>query len=341
MDVPEAIIVKRNIRRVVKSILATGGAGYIGSHTAKLLHQQGYQPVVFDNLRMGHEWAVKWGPFIKGDLYDKECVSKALVDYQIDAVIHFAASAYVGESVENPRKYFRNNVANSMNLLEAMDDAGVRNIVFSSTCALYGNPEKLPLDEKHKKEPINPYGDTKLMVEKMLKWYGEAFGLNWIALRYFNASGADPDNEIGEDHDPETHLIPLIIYAATGKIKQLKVFGTDYNTPDGTAIRDYIHVNDLAQAHLAALKKLGNGMGCKIFNLGTGKGNSVMEVIQSVEKITGLKVPFEAAPRRAGDPPELVADSCLAQRELGWRPNFQELDDIVKSAWDWHQTHFS
>ncbi len=323
----------------MKSILVTGGAGYIGSHTAKLLHKQGYQPVVFDNLSMGHEWAVKWGPLIEGDLNNREQIGKALEDYQIDAVIHFAASAYVGESVENPRKYFRNNVANSINLLEAMDDAGVRKIVFSSTCALYGNPEKLPLDETHREDPINPYGDTKLFVERMLKWYGEANGLDWTALRYFNASGADPDGEIGEDHDPETHLIPLVIYAATGKLKQLKVFGTDYDTPDGTAIRDYIHVNDLAEAHLAALNKLGNGTDSNIYNLGTGKGHSVMEVIRSVEKITGLKVPFEETSRRAGDPPELVADSGLAQSELGWIPNFQKLDDIVKTAWHWHQKH--
>ncbi len=323
----------------MKSILLTGGAGYIGSHTAKLLCQKGYRPVVFDNLSIGHQWAVNRGPFVKADLADKDQIRQTLEDYEIEAVVHLAASAYVGESMENPRKYFRNNVVNSTNLLEAMDDAGVKKIVFSSTCALYGNPETLPLTESHRKHPINPYGDSKLFVEHMLKWHGEVYGLNWTALRYFNAGGADPDCEIGEDHDPETHLIPLVIYAALGKIKQLKVFGTDYETPDGTAIRDYIHVNDLASAHLAALEKLDKKSTENVFNLGTGIGNSVKEVIKSVEKITGLKVPFQESPRRMGDPPALVADSQLARNKLGWVPSCQSLDDIVETAWNWHKKH--
>jgi UDP-glucose-4-epimerase GalE len=316
------------------SILIVGGAGYIGSQTAKAVAQAGHQPVVFDNLVYGHKWAVKWGPLIEGDLADGALVRRVLAEHKVTAVIHFAAYAYVGESVTNPRKYFHNNVVNTLNLLDAMVDGGVRDIVFSSTCAVYGEPQRVPISEDNRREPVNPYGDSKLAVEKILRWYGGAYNLRYAALRYFNAAGADPDGELGEDHDPETHLIPLAIEAALGG-RELSIFGTDYPTPDGTAIRDYIHVADLAQAHLLALNTLGAGTPHLQLNLGTGRGHSVREVVAAVERVSGRKVPAQLVARRAGDPPELVADARQAAAALGWKPRYAALDTIVEHAFRW------
>jgi UDP-arabinose 4-epimerase len=286
-------------------ILVTGGAGYIGSHTCKLLAAAGHAPVVFDDLSQGHEWAVKWGPLEVG-------------------------------SMTNPAKYFANNTVGTFNLLQAMRAAKVGTIVFSSTCATYGNPVRVPIDETHPQQPVNPYGDSKLMVEKMLRWFGEAEGLRWIALRYFNAAGADSDGELGEEHDPESHLVPLVIGAALETRPPVKMFGTDYSTPDGTAIRDYIHVTDLADAHLRALDRLAAGTASQAINLGTGRGHSVREVVETVRAVGGRPVPVEQAARRAGDPPELVADPGRARSVLGWTPRYPELATIVEHAWAWH-----
>jgi UDP-arabinose 4-epimerase len=316
-------------------ILVTGGAGYIGSHTAKLLACRGHEPVCLDNFSQGNRWAVKWGPLVEADLSQEGLVRHALAHHSIQAVIHFAAHAYVGESVQEPRKYFRNNVANTLCLLEAMQDVGVRHLVFSSTCATYGRPRMTPIAENHPQHPVNPYGESKLFVERALRWYGEAYDLGWVALRYFNAAGADPDGEIGEAHSPETHLIPLAIQAALGEVPQLEVFGHDYPTPDGTAIRDYIHVNDLALAHVLALDHLRDGGSSMALNLGTGRGHSVLEVIRTVERISGQEVPARYAGRRAGDPDTLVADSSEATHTLGWKPEYPDLDSIVETAWRW------
>lgn len=319
-------------------ILVVGGAGYIGSHTAKYLAQAGHEPVVLDNLLYGHEWAVRWGPLIKMDLANREGVARIFQQYRFEAVIHFAAFTYVGESMSHPDKYFHNNVVNTLQLLDIIRENGPVPIVFSSTCATYGDPQKLPLSEDHQQHPVNPYGESKLMVERLLHWYGQAYGLKWTALRYFNAAGADVDGEIGEVHEPETHLIPLAIGAAQGDIPQLSLFGSDYPTPDGSAVRDYIHVTDLAAAHLKALLRLTSGAASGAFNLGTGTGNSVREVISMVEKVSGRKVPVKESPRRAGDPPMLVADAALAHRELEWSPQYS-LEQIVESAWKWY-VHF-
>lgn len=317
------------------AILIPGGAGYIGSHAAKAAAQAGFEPVVLDNLVYGHRWAVKWGPFVHGDLGDRALIARAMKEHRIAAVIHFAAYTYVGESVISPRKYFHNNVVNSMNLLDAMVEAGVRDIVFSSTCATYGDPVEVPIAEDHPQNPVNPYGESKLMVERMLSWYGQAYKLRFAALRYFNAAGADPQGELGEDHDPETHLIPLAIDAALHQRRQLEIFGTDYPTPDGTAIRDYIHVTDLADAHVLALAKLTGGPNTLHLNLGTGRGHSVREVLDAVERITGRKVPAREVGRRAGDAPALVADARRAGSELGWQPKFPDLETIVDHAVRW------
>jgi UDP-glucose-4-epimerase GalE len=319
------------------TILIVGGAGYIGSHTAKRVARAGLTPVVFDNLEYGHRSAVKWGPFVEGDLADSPLIERVLREYEITSVIHFAAYAYVGESVANPRKYFRNNVVCTLNLLDAMVDAGVREIVFSSTCATYGEPREVPISEDHPQTPVNPYGESKLAVEKILHWYARAYGMHFAALRYFNAAGADPDGELGEDHDPETHLIPLAIAAALGRGNELSIFGSDYLTPDGTAVRDYIHVVDLAEAHWLALQYLAKSGDNLRLNLGTGCGHSVREVISAVEKIGGRKVPVRQAPRRAGDPPALVADAREAAKVLGWRPAYPELETIVEHAFRWHE----
>ena len=318
------------------SILIVGGAGYIGCHTAKLVAASGQRPVVFDNLVYGHRSAVKWGPLVEGDLADPAAIRRALSEHDVKAVIHFAAYAYVGESMTDPGKYFRNNVAGTINLLDAMVAVGVRDLVFSSTCATYGEPREVPISESHPQSPVNPYGETKLAVERMLRWYGQAHGLRFAALRYFNAAGADPEGDVGEDHDPETHLIPLAIAAAHGRGGPLSIFGTDYPTPDGTAVRDYIHVLDLAEAHLRALAKLAEGTTSLHLNLGTGRGSSVREVITSVEKATGRAVPVREVGRRAGDPPVLVADARQAGERLGWKPRYPELDTIVAHAARWH-----
>jgi UDP-arabinose 4-epimerase len=319
------------------SILIVGGAGYIGSQTAKAVAAAGLEPVVLDNLVYGHRWAARWGPLIEGDIGDRALVGRVLTEHRVTAVIHFAAYAYVGESVKHPRKYFHNNVTCTLTLLDAMVDHGVRDIVFSSTCATYGEPVQVPITEDHPQKPINPYGESKLAVERVLHWYQGAYGLRYAALRYFNAAGTDPDGEIGEDHDPETHLIPLAIGAALGRVPELQIFGTDYPTPDGTAIRDYIHVADLADAHLLALGCLQNGEKALALNLGTGQGHSVREVVASVEKASGRKVPRVEVGRRAGDPPALVADARRAAQSLGWRAKYPELDTIVEHAFQWEK----
>jgi UDP-arabinose 4-epimerase len=319
------------------AVLVTGGAGYIGSHTCKRLARDGFLPVTLDNLEHGHRWAVKWGPLVQGDLSDSALIQQVMKEYAVRAVLHFASYAYVGESVENPRKYMRCNVLNGLNLLDAMVAAGVKDMIFSSSCATYGIPSKVPIGEALPQVPVNPYGESKLYMERALQWYGKAYGIRWVALRYFNAAGADPEAEIGEQHDPETHLIPLVIQAALGKGQPVKVFGTDYPTPDGTAIRDYIHVEDLADAHVLALLYLSSGGQSLGLNLGTGQGHSVREVIESVERVSGLSVPRHDAPRRAGDPPVLVADASRARELLGWEPRWVELDKIVETALRWHQ----
>jgi UDP-arabinose 4-epimerase len=318
------------------SILIVGGAGYIGSQTAKLVAAAGHRPVVFDNLVYGHRWAVKWGPLVEGDLADPAAIRRAIEEHAVKAVIHFAAYTYVGESMTDPGKYFRNNVAGTINLLDAMVAAGVRDIVFSSTAATYGVPQQVLITEDHPLRPVNPYGESKLAVERMLHWYGQAHGLRHAALRYFNAAGADPDGELGEDHAPESHLIPLAIAAAQGRGGPLSLFGTDYPTPDGTAVRDYIHVADLAQAHILALAALDKGTPELRLNLGTGRGSSVREVIRAVERASGRPVPVCEAGRRAGDPPVLVADERRAGELLGWKPRYPDLDTIVAHAMRWH-----
>jgi UDP-arabinose 4-epimerase len=317
-------------------ILVTGGAGYIGSHTAKLLAASGHTPIVFDDMSQGHDWAVKWGPAEQGSLSDIDRLRDVFARHGIDAVIHFAASALVGESMSDPAKYFRNNAVGTLNLLDVMRSAGVERFVFSSTCATYGNPIRVPIDESHPQSPVNPYGESKLMVEKILRWYGECYGLRWMALRYFNAAGADPEGEIGEEHDPESHLIPLVIGAALGTRPAVRIFGTDYDTPDGTAIRDYVHVMDLADAHLRALQTLDAGSASQAVNLGTGRGHSVREVVDTVARVAGRQVPAVESPRRAGDPASLVADPSRARSVLGWHCRFPELEVIVQHAWRWH-----
>lgn len=317
-------------------ILVAGGAGYIGSHTSKLLAQAGHEPVVLDNLANGHDWAVRWGPLERMDLGDRSALRGVFQRYRFDAVIHFAALIEAGESMREPAKYFRNNVANTLNLLDAMREAEVNAIVFSSTAAVYGNPQQVPIREEHPRQPVNAYGESKLMVERLLEWYGAAYGLAWTALRYFNASGADPDGELGEVHDPETHLIPRAIGAAYGDLPALQLFGRDYDTPDGTAVRDYIHVTDLAAAHLIALEKLIAEKSGGVFNLGTGRGHSVREVIAAVERVSGRRVPLREAPRRVGDPQILIADPTRANRELDWMARYSSLDDIVRTACRWY-----
>jgi UDP-arabinose 4-epimerase len=317
--------------------LVTGGAGYIGSHVCKALRRAGYHPVVLDNLQYGHEWAVKWGPLAKGDILDRARLDEVFAAYSPEAVIHFAAYAYVGESVIDPGKYYRNNVVGTLTLVEAMRDHGVGKIVFSSSCATYGNPVTLPICEETPQRPINPYGSSKAMAERVLADFGAAHGLAATVLRYFNAAGADPENEIGESHDPETHLIPLLLDAASGRRSKVTVFGTNYPTHDGTCVRDYIHVSDLAEAHVKALSALFDDGRSSIYNLGNGRGFSVREVIDAVERITGLTVPVVFGDRRAGDPAALISDASKARDELEWRPRFAEIDEIVRTAWAWHR----
>ena len=322
-----------------KPILVIGGAGYIGSHMCKCLHQNGYSPVVLDNLVYGHREAVRWGPLIIGNASDKKLVSGVLTEYNIAAVMHFAAFTYVGESVEDPFRYYENNVSATVNLLGIMAKKNVRNFIFSSTCAVYGDPVSIPMAEDHPRRPISPYGRSKNMVELILKDFEAAYGMESVSLRYFNAAGADPEGELGEDHRPETHLIPLILQAALGKRDEIAVFGDDYPTHDGTCIRDYIHVTDLAGAHLLALDRLLEGGSGGVFNLGNGDGYSVKEVIETARKISGRNIRVRTAPRRAGDPPELKGTSEKAGKILGWQPEYPGLDDIVGTAWAWHKAH--
>ena len=319
------------------AILVCGGAGYIGSHINKELNKNGYETVVFDNLIYGHREAVKWGTFIEGDLSNTEDIEKVFSTYDIEAVFHFAAYAYVGESVNEPEKYYYNNVVNTLNLLKVMRKHNCKKIIFSSTCATYGEPEKVPITEDMPQNPINPYGMTKLTVERIFKDYKKAYGLQFAVLRYFNAAGADPDGEIGESHDPETHIIPLVLDAASGKRADIKVFGTDYDTPDGSCIRDYIHVTDLADAHLRALHYLENGGEGDFFNLGNTIGTSVLEIVDSVKRVTGKDFKVILSDRRAGDPAKLVGSSEKARRVLGWEPKYADIDTIVKNAWEWHE----
>lgn len=319
-------------------VLVTGGAGYIGSHTAKALRRAGFEPIAFDNLSEGHEWAVRWGPLVRADLADAGAISEVLTRHKIEAVIHFAAHAYVGESVQAPRKYFRNNVTNTLSLLDAMLDCGVSRIVFSSTCATYGEPDQIPLHEDQPQRPVNPYGESKLFVEKVLRWYESAYGMRWMALRYFNAAGADPDGEIGEQHNHETHLVPLAIQAALGLRSHIDVYGSDYDTQDGTAIRDYVHVTDLAEAHVRALIHLFDRGQSAALNLGSGMGSSVREIITAVERVSKRRIDARNGPRRNGDPGILLADISKARDTLGWTHRYSNWEAIVNTAWRWHHS---
>jgi len=320
----------------MKNILVVGGAGYIGSHTVKMLASRGYNPVVYDNLSKGHRQAVEGLPFEEGDLGDKTRLKEVFQQYQIEAVMHFAAFIEVGESVKEPSKYYHNNVASVLNLLDAMQESGVKYFVFSSTAATFGEPVQPQINESHPQQPINPYGNTKLMVEKMLEDFDRAYGLKSVALRYFNASGADDSGCIGESHTPETHLIPLVLQAAAGKRPSIKVFGSDYPTPDGTCVRDYVHVNDLARAHILALEKMEKENKSLRYNLGSGRGFSVAELIQEAKAVTGVDFKVEYEARRAGDPAVLVADPSKAQAELGWKPMYN-LKQIITTAWNWEK----
>lgn len=318
-------------------ILIVGGAGYIGSHVNKELSRGGHETVVFDSLVCGHRELVKTGNFILGDLSDIEQIRLVFKKFHIDVVMHFAGYAYVGESVTDPQKYYLNNVKNTMNLLQVMLEENVKNFIFSSSCAVYGNPLEMPLVETHRQDPINPYGRSKLMVERILSDYSHAFGLKYVSLRYFNAAGADVELETGEWHDPETHLIPLVLDVALGKRKDVRIFGTDYNTKDGTCIRDYIHVTDLAYAHILAMEYLQNGGASDSFNLGNGNGFTVKEVIDEVRRITGKEIKFTECDKRPGDPPSLIGSSEKARKILYWKPVYNSLSTIVETAWKWHK----
>ncbi len=322
---------------MAETVLVTGGAGYIGSHTCKVLAKSGFLPVTYDNLSTGHAYAVKWGPFVQGDLADRVRLSETIETYKPKAVLHFAADALVVESVENPAKYYRNNVAGTLSLLEAMRQHNLTHLVFSSTCATYGNPTTTPISESHPQAPINPYGRTKWFAEQMMTDFEAAFGLKTIFLRYFNAAGADLATEIGENHTPETHLVPSIIQAGLGQRAAITIYGTDFETPDGSAIRDYVHVLDLAKAHVQALQYLLNRQKSDAFNLGTGKGTSVLELIEAVQKQSGKEIPQKIERRRAGEPARLTADHRKAKEILNWDPEYSNLPTIIESAWKWHQ----
>jgi UDP-arabinose 4-epimerase len=315
-----------------RAVLVSGGAGFIGSQTAKLLSAHGYKPVVYDNLSTGHRESVRWGEFVKGDILDTPRLVAAIEDCEPVAVIHFAASAYVGESVQDPAKYYRNNVGGTQSLAEACRLTGTRNLIFSSSCATYGIPDRLPIREGETQRPINPYGRTKLIAEQMLADYAAAYDMRYVALRYFNASGADIDGELGEVHDPETHLIPRAMMAAAGRIDFLEVYGDDYNTLDGTCVRDYIHVADLARAHVLAVEHLLSGGGNLAVNLGTGRGTSIKEILEAIGRLTGRNVPVMMRARRAGDPPALYADPSLAAETLGFQAVYSDLDTIIRTA---------
>ena len=319
------------------SVLVCGGAGYIGSHMARLLAEHGYDVTVFDNLRTGRRAAARWGDFVEGDLLDRPALDALFASKTFDAVFHFAALIAVGESVVDPSGYYRNNVVGTLNLLDAMKTAGVGRFVFSSTAAVYGNPVRDRIDEAHPLAPINPYGWTKRMIEQALADYAAAYGLRSVAFRYFNAAGAHPDGTMGEAHDPETHLIPNVLRAVRGEIPELTIFGRDYPTPDGTCVRDYVHILDLAQAHLAALGWMDKTPGASVFNLGNGSGFSILDVMKTAEAVTGKPVPHRFAARRAGDAGVLVADAGRARELLDWRPRFADLASIVDTAWRWQQ----
>ena len=316
-------------------ILVTGGAGYIGSHTAMMLRERGYEVVIYDNLSAGHDWASEGSELVIGDLNDRELLRKTMEDFGVDVVVHFAASINVGESVSDPAKYYHNNCVNGLNLLEAMNDAGVGKIVFSSSCATYGVPTKIPITEDEKQWPINPYGWTKLFFERMLFDFDTAYGMKSVCLRYFNAAGADPGSRIGEAHSPETHVIPILLDVAAGDRPGFTIFGDDYDTIDGTCIRDYVHVNDLADAHVKAIDYLRSGGSSECFNLGTGEGASIRDLIIQVQKVTGKYITVTVGPRREGDPAKLVADNSKAERILGWKPQCSDLGNIVRTAWNW------
>jgi len=319
-------------------ILVTGGAGYIGSHVCKALAGAGYEPVSFDNLSVGHRWAVRWGPLACGDLADPARIGEVLAAYRPAAVMHFAASAYVGESMADPGKYYRNNVANTANLLDAMVAHGIDRLIVSSSCATFGIPSAVPVTDDAPQSPINVYGESKLCMERMVRWYAELKGLQYVLLRYFNAAGADLDGDTGESHDPEPHIIPIILQAAAGRRAGVTLFGTDYPTADGTCVRDYVHVADLAQAHLLALATLLARGGCHRLNLGSGAGVSILQLIRMVEEVTGRTVPLCCQSRRAGDPAVLIAAAAKAGKELGWAPAHSDLRTIVETAWAW-ETH--
>ncbi|WP_019639872.1 UDP-glucose 4-epimerase GalE [Paenibacillus fonticola] len=321
------------------AILVTGGAGYIGSHTVAELLERGKEVVVIDNLQSGHREALLGGKLYEGDLRDKALLAKLFAENEIEAVIHFAANSLVGESMQNPVKYYDNNVYGTLCLLEAMDAANVRRIVFSSTAATYGEPEKVPIEESDLTRPTNVYGETKLTMERMISWFDQVLGIKYVSLRYFNAAGAHESGRIGEDHRPESHLIPLILQTALGQRPSISVFGDDYNTPDGTCIRDYIHVSDLADAHLLAVEHLIGGGESNVFNLGNGQGFSVKEVIAQVREVTGRDFPVVISPRRAGDPGVLIASSDKARSILKWQPSRSSLDNIIRSAWAWHSAN--
>jgi len=319
-------------------ILVTGGAGYIGSHTVKALRAAGFQPVIFDNFSTGHRSFIKETPVVEGDLAKPGDLARAFQEHSIDGVLHFAGRALVGESTQKPELYYETNLIGGLNLLNVMREAGAKYLIFSSTCATYGVPQTVPIREDDLQKPINPYGDSKLAFERALRWFHEAYGLEYLSLRYFNAAGADAEGEFGEDHSPETHLIPLVLDAAAGRRPDVKVFGTDYPTPDGTCLRDYIHVTDLARAHVVGLQALMNGrISSQPINLGTGHGYSVREVIETVRQVTGRDFTVREAPRRPGDPPELVAAVDHARERLGWSATESDLKNIVQTAWNWHQ----
>ena len=319
-------------------VLVTGGAGYVGSHSVRLLARAGHEVCVYDNLALGHRGAAQGIEIIEGQLADRPRLVEALRGRRIEAVMHFAALASVGESVAEPARYYQNNVVGSLNLLEAMRECGVARIVFSSTTAIYGVPEKMPITEDAPKLPINPYGFSKLVVERALADYAHAYGLGYAALRYFNAAGASPDGDLGEDHDPETHLIPNVLMVALGQRENVTIFGDDYPTPDGTCIRDYVHVDDLGAAHVLALDRLTPGEGLQL-NLGTGRGYSVREVVDACRRVSAHPIPSRIGARRPGDPPELVADASRARRVLGWEPRYTDIESIVGTAWNWHKSH--
>jgi UDP-glucose-4-epimerase GalE len=320
-------------------LLVTGGAGYVGSHTVKELTRRGHEVIVYDSLERGYRWAVRDVPLVQADLTDAAALAGALAGRDVAGVLHFAGYTYVGESVGDPRRYFENNVGAALTLLRVMLEHDVRLIVFSSTAAVYGNPREVPIPEDHPLEPVNPYGASKLMVERVLADYGRAYGLRHVSLRYFNAAGADPEGELGEAHDPETHLIPRVLAVALGAADHIDVYGADYPTPDGTCIRDYVHVTDLADAHVRAIELVARTDRSGTFNLGTGRGYSVAELITRAEAIAGVKIPTRVAARRPGDPAALVSRPDRAQQELGWRPRLSTLDRILETAWAWHRRH--